>query len=173
VMEILFLVLAFLFLAIGILGAFLPILPGPPLAFFSLLFIHWGMETGFTNTFLIIMGILAVIISLLDYYFPILGTKKLGGSQYGIRGSTIGLLIGLILLPVLGISLGPFGLTGIILCPFLGAWVGERWSGKTADEALKAAFGSFLGFLAGTFIKFIYAIITSYFVLKKTSEIFF
>ncbi|TVQ48652.1 MAG: DUF456 domain-containing protein [Saprospirales bacterium] len=169
-MEILIIILAFLFLLAGLIGAFIPVIPGPPLGFIALLLLHWGTETGFSGNFLLTMGISALIIVLLDYYFPIYGTKKLGGSRVGVRGSTIGLLVGLIILPVLGISIGPFGLMGLILCPFLGAWIGERWAGKSPDQATKAAFGSFLGFLAGTFIKFIYSVITFYFFFKKAYE---
>lgn len=173
IMEVLLILLSLLFLLTGLLGAFLPVLPGPPFAYFSLLLLHWSASTGFTTYFLVIMGIVAVVITLLDYYFPIFGTKKLGGSEAGIRGSTIGLLVGLILLPVLGITIGPFGLFGIILGPFIGAWIGERWSGKSPDEAIKAAMGSFLGFLAGTFIKLVYAVITAFFVFRQILEIVF
>ncbi len=172
-MEILIIILAFLFLLAGLIGAFLPIIPGPPLAYIALLLLHWGTDTGFSGNFLITMGIAALVIVLLDYYFPILGTKRLGGSKTGVRGSTIGLLVGLIILPILGISIGPFGLLGLILCPFLGAWIGERWAGKSPDQAIKAAFGSFLGFLAGTFIKFIYSVTTFYFFFKKAYQVVF
>ena len=56
---------------------------------------------------------------------------------------------------------------GLILGPIAGAWVGELISGKTGAESLKAAFGSFLGFLAGTFLKLIASsVMTFYFVLE-------
>jgi uncharacterized protein YqgC (DUF456 family) len=50
------------------------------------------------------------------------------------------------------VVLGPFGLFGIISGPFIGAWIGERSAGQSSDKALRAAFGSFIGFLAGLLI---------------------
>jgi len=71
----------------------------------------------------------------------------------------IGLVAGIIILPALGIVLGPFGILGIILGPFIGAYAGEKMTGKDSNTALKSAFGSFIGFLAGTFMKLVYSIV--------------
>ena len=54
------------------------------------------------------------MVSILDYIVPVWGTKKFGGSKYGTRGATVGLIIGLFLGPL-----------GIIIGPFIGAVVGE------------------------------------------------
>jgi len=105
------------------------------------------------------MGLIMLAVSILDYIVPIYGTKKFGGSRSGIRGSTIGLIAGIIVLPALGIVIGPFGLLGIILGPFIGAYLGEKMGGKDSDTAFKAAIGSFIGFLAGTFMKLSYSIV--------------
>jgi uncharacterized protein YqgC (DUF456 family) len=85
----------------------------------------------------------------LDYIIPAIGTKKFGGSKSGILGTSIGLVFG-ILAPIPG---------GIILGPFLGAFIGEMIHKNDSKIAIKAAFGSFIGFIASTFIKFIVAII--------------
>jgi uncharacterized protein YqgC (DUF456 family) len=61
----------------------------------------------------------------------------------------IGLLIGLFLLP----PLGPFGIITILGCPFLGAYIGEKTGGASSEKAIRAAFGTFIGFIAGTFMK--------------------
>ena len=88
-----------------------------------------------------------MIVSAVDYVVPMLLTKATGGSKYAERGSIIGLLAGIILTPV-----------GMILGSFLGAFLAEMyWGGKEAKLALKAALGSFLGFLLGTGIKTIAA----------------
>lgn len=105
------------------------------------------------------MGSIMVLVSVLDYVVPVYGTKRFGGSRQGVRGSAIGLIIGVFVLPALGIVIGPFGLPGIILGPFIGAYLGETHSGKSPEQALKAAFGSFLGFLAGTFMKLVYSVV--------------
>ena len=67
-------------------------------------------------------------------------------SSYGIWGTNIGLIVGL-LAPI------PFG---FIIGPFVGAFIGEIiYDNKDHQRALKAATGSFIGFLASSFLKFI------------------
>ncbi len=165
-MDWLFITLGILLILVGILGAVLPGLPGPPLSYAALLLLQFTKDPPFSTGFLVIMGIVMVIVTLLDYVVPIYGTKKFGGSKQGVRGSTIGLIVGIFILPLLGIVIGPFGLVGIILGPFLGAYIGEKMTGKDSDTALRSAFGSFIGFLAGTFMKLAYSIVALvYFII--------
>ena len=108
-------------------------------------------------TFLGITLFIAIAIWILDYFIPAIGTKKFGGSRAGMIGTTIGLLIGIFFL-------GPFG---IIIGPFLGALVGELLNKTDSNKAVKAAFGSFLGFLTSAFIKFLVAVIyLGFFIVK-------
>jgi uncharacterized protein YqgC (DUF456 family) len=165
-MDIIWIILAFALAFIGLAGALIPGLPGPPIAFLALVLINFTEKTTYSSRFFVITGLLALIITLLDYYIPIYGTKKLGGSKAGVWGSTIGLLVSLILFPILGIVIGPFGLLGIIAAPVLGAYLGEKWAGKADEHAWRSAIGSFLGFLAGTFIKLIYGVTIIYFLVK-------
>ena len=146
-----FLILIGLILMIGgIIGSFIPILPGPITSWFGILMLNFTNTIPINYTLLIITLIIAIGIFVLDYIIPAIGTKKFGGSKYGIYGTTIGLIIGLLFFP-------PFG---IIIGPFLGALIGELiYDNKNSNRALKAAFGSFLGFLTSTFIKFFVAII--------------
>ncbi len=148
-MDIFLVILAALFMFIGIIGSFLPVLPGPLTSWLGLLILHFTDVIPMNWTFLIITLVIALAIWLLDYIIPALGTKKFGGSKAGMIGTTLGLIVGLIFL-------GPFG---IIIGPFLGAYIGERMYNSDSKTATKAAFGSFLGFLTSTFIKFIVAVI--------------
>lgn len=157
-MEYVMIVLAVILGIIGIIGAVIPGIPGPPISFVGLLIVYLFRENEYTAWLPVIFGVLAVVITILDYYIPIYGTKKLGGSKSGVRGSTIGLIVSMIILPILGITIGPFGIIGILLGPFLGAYIGELCA-DNRDNALKSAFGSFVGFLAGTLIKLIYCIV--------------
>ena len=102
-------------------------------------------------------------VTALDYVVPIIGTKKFGGTKRGVMGSMIGLVIGVIVLPISGIVIGPFGILGIILGPFIGAYIGESTAGRDSKTAMRAAFGSFIGFLAGTLMKITYTIVVAYF----------
>ncbi len=165
-MDWLWITISIIIVFVGIIGAVLPVIPGPIVAFASLLILQLKEVNPFTEKFLVIMGLVAAAVTALDYVVPVYGTKKFGGSKAGIRGSMIGLIVGIIILPMLGIVIGPFGILGIILGPFVGAYIGESMTGKDSNAAFKAAFGSFIGFLTGTFMKFVYAIICAFYVIK-------
>jgi uncharacterized protein YqgC (DUF456 family) len=148
-MDIFLIILAAFFMILGIIGSFLPILPGPLTSWAGLLVFHLTEAIPMNWTFLITTFIIALAIWILDYIIPALGTKRFGGSRAGMIGTSIGLVIGLFS-PIPG---------GIIIGPFVGALIGELINKSTFDKSLKAAFGSFLGFLASTFIKFVVALI--------------
>jgi uncharacterized protein YqgC (DUF456 family) len=134
---------------VGILGSFLPVLPGPPLSWLGLLLLYLTKAVPDNWLLIGITGAIALLVFALDYIIPAVGTKKFGGTKYGVIGTTLGLLVALFF-PVLG----PFG---IIIWPFVGALVGELLNKADRKTATKAAFGSFLGFLTGTFLKFLVA----------------
>ncbi|MDO6595465.1 DUF456 domain-containing protein [Oceanihabitans sp. 2_MG-2023] len=150
-MDIFLAFLGFLFIIIGVIGSFLPVLPGPPMSWIGLFLLYLTKAVPNDTWFLAITLIVALIVFALDYIIPVLGTKKFGGSKMGMIGTTVGLLIS-IFFPV-------FGLLGIIIWPFIGALTGELINKADSKTAVKAAFGSFLGFLTGTFLKFIVAVV--------------
>jgi len=158
---------------LGVIGSILPGLPGPPAGYLGLLLLHWTKFAQFSTRTLVIFAIIVIIVSVLDYVVPIWGTKKFGGSRSGVRGSTAGLIVGVLVLPLLGLAIGPFGLVGIIGGPFIGAYIAERMTGRRHDKALRAAFGSFIGFLAGTIMKIVVSIVIAvYFILAVIRYIF-
>jgi len=148
-MDIILIIIAALFMLLGIIGSFIPILPGPVTSWFGLLIVHFTDAIPIDKSFLIITFTIALFIWLLDYIIPAIGTKRFGGTKYGMIGTTIGLIVGLIA-PIPG---------GIIIGPFIGALIGELINKSDTKKATKAAFGSFIGFLTSTFIKFVVAII--------------
>ncbi|MEM9364248.1 MAG: DUF456 domain-containing protein [Bacteroidota bacterium] len=150
-MDIVLLILGFILMLVGILGSFLPVLPGPPLSWAGLLLLYLTKAVPDDWWLLGITLVVALTVTILDYVIPAAGTKKFGGSKAGMWGSIIGLLVA-IFFPILG----PFG---IIIWPFIGALVGELSNKSDNKTALKAAFGSFIGFLTGTFLKFLIAVI--------------
>ncbi|MFT7900990.1 DUF456 domain-containing protein [Tenacibaculum ascidiaceicola] len=144
-MDIFLVILGFVFACLGIIGSFLPVLPGPITSWIGLLLLHLTKAVPQNWTFLGITLAIAVIIFFLDYFIPAMGTKRFGGTKYGVYGTTIGLIIGLI-------SPIPFG---ILIGAFTGALVGELiYDSKDTNRAIKASFGAFLGFLASATIKF-------------------
>ncbi len=156
-MDYVLIALGVIFMISGILGCVLPIIPGPPLSYIGLLFLHFTEKYQFSTRFLIIWSIITVVVYVLDYVIPVWGTKKFGGSKRGVWGSVIGLVIGLFFFP-------PFG---IIAGPFLGAVIGELSLGKDSVLALKSGLGSFLGFLAGTLLKLITSGIMTWYFFKE------
>ena len=89
-MNTVFILLAFLCAIIGIVGAIVPGLPGPPISWVALLMVHLSSATDYSPAFLVIMAVLAVIITILDYVVPVWGTKQFGGSKAG--ASLLGLV---------------------------------------------------------------------------------
>lgn len=154
-METVIIIIGAVLLLLGIAGSILPVLPGPVLGYLGLIVLMFLPEPPFTDTFLINWGMVVLIVTVLDYVVPVWGTKKLGGSRWGINGSIIGVIVGFFFL-------GPFGL---IIGPFLGAYIGELLAGKNTRIAWRSALGSFLGFLAGTFIKLILVLIMTYYFI--------
>ena len=140
--------------AVGLVGAIVPGIAGPPFSFLALLAISFADGVNHSVEFLVVMGVLAAVIFLVDYLAPIWGTKYFGGTQAGVKGSTWGLIIGLLVTLAF-----PIGFIAILVGPFIGAYIGEKNAQTSDSNAWKSAFGSFLGFLAGTFIKTVYAIV--------------
>ncbi len=131
------LIIAGLVLAIaGLIGCILPIIPGPPLSYLSLIVLSFakGWEP-FGTSFLVLMGILTAMVFFLDYAIPALGAKKYGASKWGVWGSLVGMIVGLFVFPPFGLFIGGFA----------GAVVGELYAGKARNDALKAGLGVFVG----------------------------
>jgi len=98
-LDYILLILAIILLLLGIIGCLAPVLPGPPLSYLGLFLLHITKFADFSNTLLITLAAIVVVVSILDYVVPVWGTKKFGGSKYGTRGATVGLIIGLFLGP--------------------------------------------------------------------------
>jgi len=136
-----------LLMILGLLGSFLPFMPGVPISWAGLLLLHLAPSIPVNYLFLGVTFGVAGLIYGLNLIIPALGTKYAGGSKFGMIGATIGLVAGIVA-PI------PFG---IIIGPFLGAFIGEIINKSNSRSALKAAFGSFLGFLASSFMEFVTA----------------
>ncbi len=130
----------------GIIGCLLPAVPGIPVIWISALV--YALITGFERIgtdYLVTFGILSVATLLLDYIAGVYGAKRFGASKWGMLGAFLGMIVGLII----GF------LPGMILGPFIGAVALELIAGKQSGPALKAGFGTFIGFLCGTFLKLV------------------
>lgn len=145
-MDTLLIVLGLCSMILGVLGSFLPVLPGPGLSFLGILLLYYTKTVTANYWLLGISFLLLIALTIIDYTIPAQGTKRFGGSRYGIWGTQIGLIVGLI---------APIPL-GFVIGPFLGALIGELCHDhQDHSRALRAATGSFIGFLASSFIKFV------------------
>ncbi|HBH83676.1 MAG: hypothetical protein A2X05_06230 [Bacteroidetes bacterium GWE2_41_25] len=143
-------------MAMGVIGCLVPVLPGPPFSFLGIILLHLTRFGQFTELALITLGAIALTVTILDFFVPVWGTKKFGGSKYGTRGAAIGLIIGLFL--------GPLGL---ITGPLIGAFVGELIFRDDINYALRAGFGSLLGFLTGVGLKLAASFVMTFYFVKE------
>ena len=103
------------------------------------------------------MGSIALVATIMDYVIPAWGTKKLGGSDAGVRGSTVGVFAGLFVFP-------PFG---IIVGPIIGAMLAELIRNRSDySKALRSGLGSLLGFLLGTGLKLAASVMMLYYFVE-------
>lgn len=154
-MDVLWLTLGIILMLIGLAGSILPFLPGPPLCFLALLIQQLQSTPPYTTDFLLTWGAITVVILVLDYVIPLYGTKRFGGTKYGMWGCAIGL--------VAGLWLGP---AGLVIGPFVGAFVGELIGNARSQHALRAALGSFAGFVFGTLLKLVACLVMGWYFLK-------
>ena len=139
---------------IGVIGCIFPAIPGPPLSYAALILLQFAKEEPvFSKSFLVKFAILTIVVSLGDYFLPLLGAKRYGTSKYGIWGAIIGMMAGIIFFP-------PFGM---ILGIFIGAIVGELIAGKENSMALKAGLATFIGSMTAVLIKLSLSVVMAFY----------
>lgn len=162
-LDIILIVSGLICILAGIAGCLIPAIPGVPLNYAGIILLHFTSKVQFNTDFLLIWALVVVVVQILDYYVPIWGTKKFGGGKKGAWGSALGVIAGIFIFP-------PWG---IIIFPFVGAVVGELFDNKESSVAIKAGFGAFLGFVAGTLMKLVVALILSFYFFKELFQNFF
>lgn len=154
-MTTLFIAIGAALIMAGVVGSFLPGIPGTPLGYLGLLSLQLMPESPFSISFLVVWGIIVVIVMSLDQLLPAAGSGRMGGTRYGVIGCLIGAVAGLIFFPPLGLLIGPVA----------GAFIGELIGGQRADQAVKSAIGSFIGFFVSTVIKVAVSLIMAYYFI--------
>lgn len=141
--EVLLTVFAIALLIVGVIGCFVPGIPGPPLAWGGLVLAKF---TSFNNMPIWLLAVTLVITvgaTIFDYFSPNILTKKAGGSKGAQTGATVGIIVGLFISPI-----------GIFLGPFIGAFIGEFLNNNHEFKpAIKVAFAALLSFLVSTGVK--------------------
>lgn len=152
-METILFITGILLLITGLIGCVVPFIPGPPLAYLALLLTLVYPPQVQDLEFYLLWAIITATVTLMDYYIPIVAARRFGGTRLGVRGALAGLFVGIFIFP-------PFG---IIIGPLVGAFIGELLGGNKFDVALRSAFGSFIGFLAGTVMKITVVLLMGYY----------
>ena len=151
--DYLLLALGIILMITGIVGCILPVVPGPPISFLGLIVLQLTRFADFELKFMLVMGFVTILVSILDYVVPIWGTKKLGGSRAGLWGAGIGMFVGIFFFPPIGLILGPF----------IGAFVAELYKGTEVNQSLRSGFGSLIGFMLSTGLKLITSFVLTYY----------
>jgi uncharacterized protein YqgC (DUF456 family) len=156
-MKIALVILSFMLHIAGLLGAVIPVLPGPPLSFFALVVMQWSGYGNFSYAFLSLWAVVTVAVTVMDYFLPSVMTKQFGGSRSAAVGSFVGLLAGIFFFPPWGIIIGPF----------FGALAGELiHNRKNGAKAFKVALGAFLAFIVGSGAKLIASSLMLFYAIR-------
>jgi uncharacterized protein len=141
---ILLIIFAFVMLLAGIITVFIPILPGAPLAWLGIFAYAYGTNfEKISGPAVALLGALALLTLVMDWFMPMLGVKGQGASRYAVWGALAGGLVGLFML-------GP---VGIIAGPFLGAFLGEYAFTMDPRKSFKSGMGTLVGFVVGSLLK--------------------
>lgn len=134
-------------LILGLVGTFLPVLPGLLLSLCGLLIYKFGTDTPLSMVYIWIFVFLTALSVVLNYVIPARTNRKYGGTRWGSLGSVVGTLVGMFFIPV------PFG---FLIGMFLGVFVGELLhDASDRKKAWNSTKGAFIGFLYGTGFNFI------------------
>ena len=144
--DILLIAGGFILSVLGLIGCIIPAIPGTPLNFLALILLSFAKDwEPFSATFLIVMALIAVAVSILDNIIPALGAKKYGAEKSSVWLALAGTVVGLLFFPPFGIFIGAFA----------GALIGELLHGKETGTAFKAGWGVFMGTFLGIGIKLV------------------
>ncbi|GAA6748551.1 DUF456 domain-containing protein [Thermus brockianus] len=135
-----------LFVVLWVAGVFLTPLPFVPATLVILFaaFLH-ELLVGFRELSLWLwlgLGVLALLAMTLDNLAALWGAKRYGAGRAGLWGAFLGGILGLFL-----------GVVGVLVLPFLLAWLFEYLSGRKPEEALRAAWGTLVGLMGGVVAK--------------------
>lgn len=145
--ESLVLLFSIVLLILGIIGTFLPVLPGLLLSLCGLLIYKFGGDSNLSMWWIWIFSILTTISTVLNYVIPAKTNRKYGGTRYGSIGSFVGTILGIFFIPI------PFGfLIGMFAGVFFGELLHDFSDKKKAFNSMK---GAFIGFLYGTGFNFL------------------
>jgi uncharacterized protein len=164
-------------MAIGVIGAIIPGLPGSSIILVAILI--WSIATKFAGIGwpLILIFIVLILSAGVEYLALYFGAKQAGASKWSQYGAIAGMVLGFIgLLPALPIG-GP--LLGVLIGAVVGAFVGEYLyrsnleSDARIRQALKASTGVVVAAMIGNVIEaLLAALAVAIFIYSTWSFVF-
>ncbi len=148
-MSILITSITTIFFIVGIIGTFMPGIPGIGLVYAGV--VVYAIADKFTSiefSTVLVFGILTIFASLAQYLGSLWAAKYAGAKAKALTGTLIGSLIG---------TFG--GPAGIFVGAFLGALVGALLENTTPHKAVRVAFLSVIGIISGTIIQLFLSIV--------------
>ena len=150
ILDILFWIIIIACFIFSFVGLVYPIIPSVLLIWVGVVLYHFGINsTALTWITWTMLVLLTVFLFLADYLANLHFVDKAGGSKWGMRAATIGLIVGSFVIP-------PFG---VIIVPFALVLIAEMMQKKTFQESSKVAFATLIAFFSGTFAKAIIQLI--------------
>ncbi len=140
---------AVILMAIGLLGAVLPVIPGTTIILAAAVGhrILAGPENGVGIWGIVVLVALALVSYGLDFLSGYFGARYFGATKWGVAGAVIGGIVGIFT-----------GFVTLLFAPVIGAIIGEVIGGKRLISAGKAGWGTLLGNLAGMVAKLLIAL---------------
>ncbi|MBX5463446.1 MAG: DUF456 domain-containing protein [Steroidobacteraceae bacterium] len=136
-------ILALALILIGLVGTFLPGIPGAVAIFGGMLLAAWiddFQRIGWIT--LTVLGVLTALTFVADIVGGLLGAKRVGASRQALIGAAVGAVVGVF-----------FGFIGIIVAPFIGAVLGELLARQQLGTAARVGLGTWIGLAVGALAK--------------------
>lgn len=150
ILDIIFWIIIIACFIFSFVGLVYPIIPSVLVIWVGVLLYHFGINpTELSWISWTMLVLLTILLFLADYLANLHFVDKAGGSKWGTRAATIGLIVGSFVIPPFGVILVPFALVLIV----------EMMQKKTIQESFKVAFATLVAFLSGTFAKAIIQLI--------------
>src|SRR5256886_14546119 len=139
-MEAFWWLFAIVLMALGLIGAVIPIVPGTTIILAAAVVQRLvpGADRSLGWSALIAMLALTLLTYAIDAAAGYLGAKRFGATKWGLIGGAAGALLGLF-----------FGLLGLFVGPVVGAIAGELIGGEGVIKGGRAGWGTIFGGVSG------------------------
>lgn len=142
------LILSSILIIAGLIGIFLPVLPGLTLIWVGILTHKLLIPDVLSWWTVVLLGVIVIVTTVLEWMSGVWGAKAFGSSKWGMWGAVLGGIVGLF-----------GGLPGLLIGPLIGAFLFELFiAKKKTAQAGKAMVGVATGIVVSGIFKFLVAL---------------